>query len=67
MISIACEGDFADRGCRFSIPLNILGGGSFRWAGTPSLDRSMRDRIVSVELIGDQIADRIDDAKRRAA
>jgi hypothetical protein len=40
----------AERPSRFSIPLNILGGGSFRWPATPSLDRSTCDRIVSVEL-----------------
>jgi hypothetical protein len=38
------------RPSRFSVPLNILGGGSFRWPGTRSLDRSTRDTIVSVEL-----------------
>jgi hypothetical protein len=40
---------FVDRTSRFSVPLDILGGGSFRWLGTPSLDRSTRDRIVDLE------------------
>jgi hypothetical protein len=45
-----CKDRIVERPSRFSIPLNILGGGSFRWPATPWLDRSTRDNIVSVEL-----------------
>jgi hypothetical protein len=51
--STACEEQFVDRALspsRFSVPLNVLGGGSFRWPGAPSLDRAIRDEIVGIEV-----------------
>jgi hypothetical protein len=34
----------------FDAPLNILGGGSFRWASTLQLDARTRQKIVALEV-----------------
>jgi hypothetical protein len=36
----------------FSVPLNLLGGGSWRWPGTPKLDPVVREKIRSAEIGG---------------
>ena len=36
----------------FSVPLNLLGGGSWRWPGTPKLDPVVRENIISAEIVG---------------
>jgi hypothetical protein len=46
----ACRGEFGDRPCRFSVPRNVLGGGSFRFPGTPRLDRATREVICFLEI-----------------
>jgi hypothetical protein len=33
-------------------PLNLLGGGSWRWPGTPKLDPEVRENIISAEIFG---------------
>lgn len=37
----------------FSVPLNLLGGGSWRWPDTPTLDPIVREKITRAE-IGDR-------------
>ena len=36
----------------FSVPLNLLGGGSWRWPGTPKLDPVVRENIIGAEIVG---------------
>jgi len=49
-ISSPCKGDFADRGPVRSAPINLLGGGSFRWPGARPLDAETREKIYWAEI-----------------
>jgi len=63
-ISSPCKGDFADRGPARSVPINLLGGGPFRWPGARPLDAETREKIYWAE-IGEPPAQRRHVAKKR--
>src|SRR6266516_6537333 len=50
MISNPCKGDFADQGPARSVPINLLGGGSYRWPGARPLDPETRAKIYWCEI-----------------
>ena len=58
-ISSPCKGDFADRGPVRSAPINLLGGGSFRWPGALPLDPETREKIYWCEIGEPPAAERV--------
>jgi hypothetical protein len=47
--STACKAQNSDRGSRFSVPLDLLGG-RYQWPSASRLDPELRRRILAIEL-----------------